>query len=295
MILISGKEIKENMDITVYNGFKIPTKAKYVFEYTEDTSLDVLQDFFTWVEKEKLHLLFIGSGTNLFFANSYFDGVVFLNQKRGLRMINEDLVFVNSGELISTLVNFLLEQDTQKYRGIYAFKNLPGTFGGAVYGNAGCFWLEIKDIIQEVTVYNYQTKQIEIFPLDKCNFSYRDSFFKENKHCVILDGIINVSNLSNIEFSFEEIDEKRKLQPKGRSCGSFFKNPIGMSAGKIIDELWLKGYSVWNAFVSTEHANFILCKEGATSDDVQALVHHIKYRAYTEKGVNLEPEVNIIF
>jgi len=84
-------------------------------------------------------------------------------------------------------------------------------------------------------------------------------------------------------FSQDEIDEKRASQPKGRTCGSFFKNPSGQSAGKIIDELGMKGFSIGGAFISEKHANFVMCREGATYGDIINLVHQVKYRAYTEK------------
>ena len=170
------------------------------------------------------------------------------------------------------------------FSGLEFSVGIPATVGGAVCMNAGCYGKSISDKVCYVTtdVSTYSTKE--------CDFSYRKSRFLNSNEVIIK----TCFNLRPEEYDY--IEEKLALyksfrkNPKGRNSGSVFKND-GYFAGKIIDEVGLKGFRVGKAKISTEHANCIIAEKGATSMDIYNLIKQIKERVYKLKQINLTEEI----
>jgi len=119
------EEIRENQDITFLNGFHLPVKARYLFEYTNETSLGQLQEIITWAEQQFLPVILLGSGTNVVFATDLFEGVVIVFKKTGTIWQKNDVLEIMSGTKVSSLVQELLAKDVHQFGGIYAWCGLP--------------------------------------------------------------------------------------------------------------------------------------------------------------------------
>ena len=162
-------------------------------------------------------------------------------------------------------------------------KGIPGTLGGLITMNAGLLGYEISsNLISVLTNFGE-------FKKDELEFSYRKSKIK---------GVIKSAKFRILKGFDEnlsvEISKKRANQPRGNSFGSCFKNPVGLSAGKLIDECGLKGHKIGNCGFSQEHANFLINYGGGTFDEALSLINLAKKRVFENFGVNLETEVVIL-
>ena len=168
--------------------------------------------------------------------------------------------------------------------GFEFLKGIPGTLGGLLTMNAGLLGHEISKNLISVTT------NLGEFKKDELNFSYRKSDIK---------GVIKSAKFKVLKGFDEnlslEISKKRANQPRGNSFGSCFKNPVGLSAGKLIDECGLKGYKIGNCGFSQEHANFLINYGGGTFDEVLSLINLAKKRVFENFGINLETEVVILW
>ena len=173
---------------------------------------------------------------------------------------------------------------------------IPGTIGGCVYNNAGAYKMSMSDLLISVTV----LKGDEIIELscDECNFGYRTSLFKERGEYIILSCKLKLlkGNLNEIKLLINDRSKRRiETQPLDYpSCGSVFRNPDSVPAGKLIEEVGLKGYSIGDAKVSEKHANFIINTGNATSDDIIKLINYIKKKVKEETNIELTLEQEII-
>ena len=182
------------------------------------------------------------------------------------------------------------------YKGFEWASGIPGTIGGCIYNNAGCYGSEISDNLIDVTV--FCDNKIYCLRKDELSFSYRNSTFKMNNKFVILKA----------KFKFEKGDPEELLdlikvrtnkriesQPlEYPSCGSVFRNPDGFIAGKLIDEANLKGKCVGGAMVSNKHANFIINNGNATPEDIIKLINEIKNTIKKNYNIDLVLEQEII-
>jgi UDP-N-acetylmuramate dehydrogenase len=241
--------------------------------------------------KEQARPVFIiGGGSNLLISDDGFRGLAIKNEFKEL-VVTGTKVEVSSGYLLSELINELAE------RGLSGLENLagiPGTIGGAIYGNAGSFGSEISDCLLTVIFLDEEGEREELLKND-LESSYRHSIFKKSKK-IILSATFQFTKEepSRVKARVKEVLEKKwATQQPGRTAGSFFKNPKGDFAGRIIEELGFKGYKVGGAMVSAKHANFILNNGKATSKDIYELAEMIKKAAVTKK-VTLEEEVQLL-
>ena len=191
-------------------------------------------------------------------------------------------------DVVSTCSDILLA-------GMEFCAGIPGTVGGAIKMNAGAFGKEIKDVVSQVVVMDANGKMEDI-PVEDMNFSYRS--------CDLPEGYIIVSASVLLGSGYrEKIDEaiamimkqRREKHPlEYRSAGSVFKNQNGIVAGKLIEELGLKGTRIGGAQISEKHGNFIVNVEGAKCNDIIELIEVIKQAAKDKRGVTLETEIKII-
>ena len=173
---------------------------------------------------------------------------------------------------------------------------IPGTIGGAVCMNAGAYGGEIKDVLDSVVVLDKNMKIVER-KKEELNFSYRQTNIEENGD-IILEAKFKLypGEYETIKSKMDELMLSRQSkQPlEHPSCGSVFKRPPGMFAGKLIQDCGLQGFRIGGAEVSQKHANFILNIDNATATDYLAVMKHIQNTVYTKFGVWLEPDVKII-
>lgn len=253
----------------------------------EDTE-DIL-DTISFITREGYDWFVLGNGSKLLVSDNGFDGVVIYTGRLKGFSLCKDLLIAESGVYIGELIKLSVRHNLS---GLEPLVGIPGTVGGAVVMNAGTRYGSIGDVVERV---EYVNEEGTLIVKNEAYFGYRDSEFRNGKF------ILTKVSLKLRESHPEEIKEKlnstallRKFQPKfPRQFGSVFKNPPGMSAGKLIEDAGFKGFIYKKVQVSPVHANFIL-NLGDSADDVYYVIRTIQEKVYRLFGVKLEPEVNII-
>lgn len=258
-----------------------------------------------------------GGGSNLLVSDQGFDGAVIQSADHSFA-IQGETVTAAAGALTS-----LVAQSAAK-AGLAGFEwaaGIPGTIGGAVCGNSGCFGGEMKDAVISVEVYDVEKNERTTLKNEDCQFAYRDSRFKREP-LIILKVVLKL-NSGSAETSLQKIKEtlkkRHETQPQGQfSAGCMFKNfefqdesvleklkgqfeiPEAMlknkkiSAGWLIDQLGLKGTKIGQAQVSPAHGNFIVNLGGARAQDMITLSSLVKMKVRDELGILLEDEVQLL-
>lgn len=283
-------EVLENVDLKKYNTYRIGGKARYLIKPYNIESLELLINY---LNNNNIKYLVIGNGSNIILPDEDYDGVIILLSNLNKCILNKDEVYVEAGEMLNVFVMNIVNNNLG---GIENLCGIPGTLGGAIVQNAGCYGTNISDKLISVS-YLENGKVFEI-KNSECNFSYRDSIFKSNKNKIILSAKFkfdfkNKDEMLNI---IKENNQKRKnSQPlEYPNAGSVFRNPVNLSSGKLIDEAGLKGYNINDAYISSKHANFIINRGNATSKDIIDLINYIKKVILEKYNIELILEQEII-
>ncbi len=283
-------DFKENVILSSFSSFRVGGAADYFFE--AKSSQDLIKAI-QIAQKRKIPWQILGSGTNTLFADRGFQGLIIKAKNQNFHMEGNHL-FAESGIQISKLVNFAAENNLS---GLGWAAGLPGTLGGAIFGNAGTFRHSISEIIERVFTYNAAINKFQTFFQKDCNFSYRHSIFKENKN-IILGARIKLakSYLPLRDEILAGLKYRKENHPSGLSCGCAFKNPMqaGVSAGKLIERCGLSGYRIGGAVISPKHCNFLINLDKAKAEDFIILMSLIKSKVSQQYGVLLENEVQLI-
>jgi len=284
--------VKFDEPLKRYCTFQVGGPAKYFYVCSDVTVLVELLKF----AKEndvKVHLL--GGGSNTLFADKGFDGLV-IKMKVNQMKVDKDEIYVEAGANLMDVVN-----TAEKYNltGMEEMYGLPGTVGGAVFGNAGCFGVEIKDVLIEAEVLDLENMEVKKVNNDFFEYGYRTSRLKSRKGSeIVLSATFKLNEVSEgeIKQKMKDIFTKRAAkQPWGSSSGSFFKNPPGdHSAGYLIDQCGLKGSKVGGAEISEKHGNFFMSSDNANSEDILSLAKMAKEKVKEQFGVDLHEEVEYI-
>lgn len=245
-------------------------------------------------EKIPVHLL--GHGTNLLIADAGVSGLVIRLPKSGFANIKRDEITrgrltIGAGHSLPGLVKWSVAQG---FSGLECLQGVPGTVGAALRMNAGGKYGEIAARVRRVSGFEMDGSPFH-FDARDCGFVYRNSALGGR---IVMDCEMELQP-GDAAASAKQLTailaEKCKSQPvSARSAGCVFKNPKlpGMPpAGMLIDQLGLKGFRIGGASVSTLHANFLICEKGATAEHLAALIRLIRARAFNERGVTLELEV----
>lgn len=283
-------EVLENVDLKKYNTYRIGGKARYLIKPYNIESLELLINY---LNNNNIKYLVIGNGSNIILPDEDYGGVIILLSNLNKCIINKDEVYVEAGEMLNV---FVMNVVNNNLGGIENLCGIPGTLGGAIVQNAGCYGTNISDKLISVS-YLENGKVFEI-KNSECNFSYRDSIFKSNKNKIILSAKFkfNFKNKEEMLSIIKENNQKRKnSQPlEYPNAGSVFRNPVNLSSGKLIDEAGLKGYNINDAYVSIKHANFIINRGNATSKDIIDLINYIKKVILEKYNIELILEQEII-
>ena len=234
----------------------------------------------------------LGNASNVILP-SYYDGIVINLSNFNKYEIEDESLYVEAGCMINKISNDLVNLG---YSGLDFACGIPGTIGGSIYGNAGCYGSSISDVLISVRVFNGE-KVVELSNKE-LKFDYRYSMLKEHKDYIVLSAIFKIekSNVLELKELVKERQEKRMSSQDltHPSNGSVFRNPEGTSAGKLIDDLGLKGFSVGDAMVSYKHANFIINNGKTTKEDIVKLINVIKEKVKKEYDIDLTLEQEII-
>lgn len=298
--------VKANISLARFSTFKIGGPAEFLVEITENSKLTELLNF---LNEQGLEFFILGGGSNILFPDEGLKKVVIKINSSDIK-ISEDSIEVDSGVLLSSLVNLAVKNELS---GLEWAVGIPGTVGGAIRGNAGAMGENMGECIQEVFV--WQNGQVVAFDNEQCQFTYRGSCFKNNSQIVVLKAKIKLPKGQKKEI-LEKISQNmanRKKNSTLPSAGSFFKN-VKLSkwpgdqdtlpdlfksrgtvpAGWLIENCGLKGFRIGDAGVSKEHGNFLVNFGSATAEQVLQVVEEIQKKVYDKYGVGLEPEVQIM-
>ena len=280
-------ELLEEHDLAPYGTFQIGGPADYfVAAETVEDLLDALE----WAGERDMPVFVFGGGSNLLFDDTGFRGLVIRVRARGVDVRGHE-IHAEAGAMSAAVVKAAAEAGLT---GLEAWNGLPGTVGGAVYGNAGCFGVETAYVLKSADVYFFG-EGVKTLSAEDLAYGYRDSRLKQEP-CVILRAVfeLETGNPQTIAAHMKEVAQSRvQKQPHGRTTGSFFKNPPGDHAGRLIDAAGLKGHRVGGMQISEQHANFFLNTGGASAQDVRQLAAHVQAVVKAKFGVELEQEVLI--
>jgi UDP-N-acetylmuramate dehydrogenase len=245
------------------------------------------------INKNKIQLTILGSGSNVLVSDNGIRGAV-ISLKNSLKKIEVDdnILYAECGTMLGKIVKHAVKNNLI---GLENLNGVPGTLGGALIMNAGAWGGEISENLIHVEVINSKSEIQKIQKKD-LNFSYRQSSF--NKDDILLSAKFNLKKADKdiIKENFIEAQSgRKKSQPLNkRSAGSLFKNPKNNSAGKLLDEAGLKGYSVGDAKISEKHANFFINDGDATSKDMLMLIKKAHKEVKDKFNVNLSLEVKLM-
>ncbi len=287
-------KIEENYQLKDELSFKIPTISKF---YVSIENINDLKEICEFSKKSNIKMCILGGGANTIFNNSYFDGIVVSTKLLNKVDVTDNLICAESGVAIKTLNEIALSSSLS---GLEFSGGLPGSVGGAVVMNAKAYNKDFASVVESVEVFDLFNFNLIILQQNGLNFSYKDSIFQYKSNYFILSVKFHLKygNIEDIEKEYQKNISDREI--KGQfdypSAGCIFKNiyNIGISTGKIIDEVGLKGKSIGGASVFEKHANFIINKNSATSNDVISLIKFIEDEVYSAKAIKLEREIRII-
>lgn len=248
-----------------------------------------------FLHENRLPWILLGSGSNVVFADDSPDLIVLCNRAAPPPILKEDLIQVDSGLSIKNLLSFAVENEIG---GLEFLAGIPGTIGGAAAVNAGAFGQSLADILQKADIFNVQG-EVATVGADYFQYTYRDSVFKYNPEVILTVYLaFRPAPAKDIrEKITAHIKYRQEHHPPARSAtaGCFFKNPIingrKVSAGKLIEEAGLKGLTVDNLAVSTDHANFLINRGKAGFTGLNRFVRQIQDTVLKKSGILLEREV----
>lgn len=264
-----------------------------------------LATLMSWLFRNEVPWRAIGRGSNILVQSGGFAGIVIVlgGDFCSVDCIDDTAVEeqelrvrIGAGCSVASLVGWCSRHAVS---GLEFMVGIPGSFGGAVRMNAGAWGYEIGSSIERVTYVDKEGK-IHDASSDDFAFSYRQFQLKKDslEDAIIVETVLRLKpgrQKEIIEQCRWYLDKRRAKQPLGvASAGSFFKNPAGDSAGRLIDEAGLKGVCRGGAMVSTKHANFIVNTGQASPDDIIELMKEVQEKVFLYSGVMLEPEVHLL-
>ena len=289
-----GMKILENEPMRAHCSFRTggPVRA---LAYPSD--LSSLTKLCCILKEHELAPLMLGNCTNIVFPDEGMSEVFAICTEKltKLFLLPDGAIYAECGVPLSRLAAFAQQNGLA---GLEFASGIPGSVGGGVMMNAGAYGGELKDAVESVVCYYLPEQRLYEVTAEKCQFGYRDSFFKKLPGNVIISAVFRLheGDKDEIAAKMRELNERRRdKQPLDLpSAGSAFKRPEGHYAAALIDEAGLKGFSVGGAQVSEKHAGFIVNTGSATSADIHELMKQVRKRVYDNSQVLLEPEIILL-
>ena len=288
-----GSKVRFEYDLKKKNWFNIGGKTK-VF-YKAD-SLKELINFLKKINNRK-KIFILGAGSNTLVKDSLIDGVVIKLSKdfNNISLLGEDIIIAGSAVLDKSLSEFAIKNSLS---GFEFLSCIPGTIGGGIRMNAGCFGKEFKDILISIQALDKNGNIIKI-PAKNVKFDYRKSNLPEDLIFISASFKGKKGNIKSIRDETEKLKyKKEKTQPsKIKTSGSTFKNPISQTKKKVwelIKESVPLDKSFGDAHISEKHCNFFVNKGDATFDDMNNLINHVSSEVFKKTGIKLEKEIKIL-
>ena len=233
----------------------------------------------------------LGRGTNLLYPDAGYSGCVISTEHLAQIEVKNSLIRAECGASLHSIAKVAAENGLIGWSGI---AGIPASLGGAVRTNAAAFGNAVSDHLIDVGVYDAEKDVVHNLSKAALAFGYRRSLLLLSPHLTVLWGIFRFP-IGNTEEEWERYrhvgELRRARQPIGASAGSVFRNPQGLAAGKMLEDVGLKGHRIGGAEISKKHANIIVNTGGATYEDVTSLIALARDRVYRKFGVFLTPEI----
>ena len=288
-----NSKIYFNYDLKKSNWFNIGGKAKIYFK--PDNLSDLILFLQRFGNKEKIHIL--GAGSNTLISDKKFDGAVIKLGKNfsNISMLSNGIIVAGSACLDKKLSDFALENEIGNFEFLAC---IPGTIGGGLKMNAGCFNMEFKDILVSIQVVDKEGR-VSTIPANKVVFEYRKNDLPDD--LIFLSASFKGKKKDKDQIKkkvFELKNKKESTQPtKIKTSGSTFKNPTKQSNKKVwqlIKESVSLDTSFGDASISNKHCNFFVNKNNASFDDMNRLIKFVQDAVEKKTGIILEKEIKIL-
>jgi UDP-N-acetylmuramate dehydrogenase len=291
-LLAERGRVEERVPLGPLTTYKFGGPARYLVTVEDATDAGLVAEL---VAETAMPVLALGRGSNLVVSAAGFGGVV-VRAGSGLGVIAIGPDGVVAAGAAAPLPRVARDSAREGRGGLEFFTGIPGSVGGAVRMNAGCHGSDTAAWLIDAVVVDLGGGGERVVTPEGLEMSYRSTNLRDS------DFVVS-ANFRTVERSREEAEEtireitrwRREHQPGGTlNAGSVFKNPPGDAAGRIIDDLGLKGLTVGGARVSPRHANFFEAERDATAADVHALVMEVRRRVADATGIILEPEIRFV-
>jgi UDP-N-acetylmuramate dehydrogenase len=291
---IFGTKLHENVSMANYTTARVGGQVPALISVH---TLEELELTANTLWRLSLPYIILGSGSNLLISDHGLDAVVVHNRAHNLKIDTKSdppTIFAESGAILGTIAR---QSALRGLSGMEWAAPVPGTVGGAVYGNAGAHGSDMKASLKLATIL-HKTEGKSDWPVEKLAYEYRSSLLKREKiPAVILSATFNAVRTSREE-AWEKINtyqaHRKETQPPGASMGSMFKNPPGDYAGRLIEAAGLKGRRIGRAMISPIHANFIINLDGATAQEIYQLTRLAQATVHAQFGIALECEIECL-
>jgi UDP-N-acetylmuramate dehydrogenase len=287
-----GGDIQKNIPLSKYTSARIggPADALIAVD-SKDRLVEVVNTL--WDSDIPFYIL--GRGSNILISDRGICEVVILNRTNKMEINTQNLyVKADSGASFRQLAR---KASNKGLGGLEWATGIPGSVGGAVYGNAGAHGGDIASCLEMAEIL-HRGKGIRNWMVEQMNYSYRSSRLKQEQNKVVILSArfrVNKSTRDSTTKLIKEFAKKRKnTQPAGASIGSMFRNPPGDYAGRLIEAAGLKGAQIGGASISSKHANFFITSANTSAKDVFALIEKAKTEVLNRFGVQLELEIELL-
>ncbi len=304
-------KIKKDIPLAKYTTFGLGGPARFFVEVRDEQQIIEALDF---AGKSGLEYFILGGGSNILVSDQGYKGIIIklVGEKC---LIKGNKVKAAAGTPLANIVNIAVKNGLG---GLEWAAGIPGTLGGAIRGNAGAYGQNIGKITEKVKIFDVADSKFKSLSRRECKFDYRSSIFKSKREFVILSAeiVLKPSTRQNVMKKTKEILKKRALNnPKGRSAGSFFMNPVvnnkkiiaefeketgesvcgnRIPAGWLIEQANLCGKKIGGAMIAESHGNWIINTGSARAEDVIILVSIIKQQIRDKFGIQLVEEVQLL-
>ena len=282
-----------NQDLKKKNWFNIGGKTKVFFK--ADNLKNLVKFLKILDNKEKISI--IGAGSNILISDDLYDGVVIKLGKNfnNISILGNDIIISGTSVLDKNLAEFAANNNLS---GFEFLSCIPGTIGGGIKMNAGCFGREVKDILISIQAIDI-TGNVLTIPAKKINFEYRNNDLAENLIFLSASfrGVKENSKKIRDEMLKLKIKKDNNQPTKIKTSGSTFKNPINQTDKKVwelIKEAVPLNTRFGDACISEKHANFFVNKGDATFEDMKKLINFVSKSVFKKSGISIEKEIKIL-
>ena len=291
---VFGEKLQENVRLSNYTTIRAGGPALGLISVHSEIELQKAAQTLWSLE---MPFKVIGSGSNFLVSDKGYEGIIVFNRAHLIKVqANQEpaTVFAESGAIFGSVAR---QTALRGFSGLEWANSVPGTVGGAIYGNAGAFCADISTNLILATIL-HPLRGKETWPKERFEYQYRSSILKREKTGeIILSAVFGLHKSTREEAQaiiVSNAEKRQKTQPEGASFGSTFRNPEGQFAGKLIEAAGLKGKTQGQAQISQVHANFIINYGGATATDIYKLICQARNTVKKQFGVDLVLEIELL-